>query len=164
MRLDVAQLLKENIGPQVDVDFNLRFYHLADDIDVTFLKGTLTLWRTAEGIWARGSLIVGVDLQCVRCLTPVTEALEVELDERFQLPPIEASEAGQVFPIDDDYSIDLGPVLRELVILATPMHVVCRADCVGLCTTCGKDLNEEPCDCQPDDIDPRMAALKALIT
>jgi uncharacterized protein len=149
MRLDVNQLLAENPGSQVDVDFDLGFCHLADDIDVTSLKGTLNLLRTTEGIWARGSLIVGVDLQCVRCLTPVTKALDVELDERFQLPPIEASEVSQVFPIDDDSSIDLGPVLRELVILATPMHVLCQADCAGLCASCGKDLNQGPCDCQP---------------
>ena len=164
MRLDVAQLLKEDIGSQVDVDFDLGFHHLADDVDVTSLKGTLNLWRTTEGIWARGSLIVGVDLQCVRCLAPVTEAFEVELDECFQLPPIEVSEVSQVFPIDDDYCIDLGPVLRELVVLGTPMRVVCRADCAGLCATCGKDLNQGLCDCQPDDIDPRMVALKALLT
>jgi DUF177 domain-containing protein len=164
MRLSVAQLLKENIGSQVDVGLDLSDHRLADDIEVSFLKGTLNLWRTTEGIWARGSLIVGVDLQCVRCLAPVTEAFEVELDERFQLPPIEASEVDQVSLIDDDYSIDLGPVLCELVVLGTPMRVVCRADCAGLCVTCGKDLNQGLCDCQPDDIDPRMAALKALLT
>jgi uncharacterized protein len=164
MRIDVRQLLQENVGAQVDVSLNLGFQCLCDDVDVTSLKGTVSLWRTPEGIWAHGSLAVDVDLQCARCLAPVIETLDLELDERFQLAPIKASQAGQVYPIDADHHIDLGPVLRELVIVSTPMHVLCRADCAGLCPICGNDLNKGPCDCQTEDIDPRMAALKALLT
>ena len=164
MRIDVEQLLRESIGAQVDVTLDLGPQCLSDDVDVSSIKGTLHFLRTTEGIWARGFLAVDVNLQCVRCLISVSETLSLELDERFQLPPIDAHDGEQVFPIDADYHIDLGPPLRELVIVATPMRVICRADCGGLCPTCGKDLNQGPCDCQPDEVDPRMAALRALLT
>ena len=153
MRINVEQLLRESIGAQVDVAFDLGAQCLSDDIDVFSIKGTVYLLRTTEGIWVRGSLAVDVDLQCVRCLTPVIKTLTLELDERFQLPPIRASEGEQVFPIDADHHIDLGPILRELVIVDTPMRVLCGPDCEGLCPVCGKDLNQGPCDCQPDEID-----------
>jgi uncharacterized protein len=51
-----------------------------------------------------------------------------------------------------------------LVIVSTPMRVLCRYDCEGICPTCGKNLNEGMCDCEVDDIDPRMAALRTLLT
>ena len=164
MRIDVGPLLKEPIDAQVDIEFSLGPQCLSDDVDVASIRGTLNLWRTTEGIWARGSFAVDVDLQCVRCLTPVVRTLDIELDERFQLLPASASDEEPAFPIDADHHIDLEPILRELVILATPMRVLCQTDCRGICPTCGKDLNEGACDCEPDDIDPRMAALQSLLT
>ncbi|MBN1642825.1 MAG: DUF177 domain-containing protein [Anaerolineae bacterium] len=164
MRIDVSGLLFEGVGAQVDYGVDLGFCQLSDDTSVLSLRGTLHLWRTTEGIWVRGSLAAEVDLQCVRCLASVIHVIEMELDERFRFPPIPASEADQVYPIEADHHIDLAPALRELVIVSTPMHVLCREDCAGLCPMCGKDLNEGPCDCEVDDVDPRLAALKALLT
>jgi uncharacterized protein len=163
MRIDVGELLLEKTGAQVDVEISLGHQRLSEDLDVTSVKGTLHLGRTTEGIWARGELAVGIDLQCVRCLAPVEQELEIELDERFRLPPIDEADRGEVYPISVDHHIDLEPVLREAVIVATPMRVLCRAECAGLCPICGKDLNEGPCDCPADDIDPRMAALRVLL-
>ena len=163
MRIDVSELLLEKTRAQVDVEISLGHQLLSDDLDVTSVNGTLHLGRTTEGIWVRGTLAVGVDLQCVRCLVPVERELEIELDERFQLPPIDGEDKGEVYPIDVDHHIDLEPVLREAVIVSTPMRVLCRVDCAGLCPTCGQDLNEGSCDCPTDDIDPRMAALRVLL-
>jgi uncharacterized protein len=163
MRIDVAQLLKDPIGTQVDVKLDLGFCCLADDVAVNAVTGRLNLVHTDEGIWVTGLLAVNVDLQCVRCLDPVVEAVQVELDERFHLPQVKVPEGDQVYPIDADNHLDLRPALRELVIVSTPMHVLCRRDCLGLCPECGKNLNEGPCDCQTDHIDPRLAVLKALM-
>jgi uncharacterized protein len=164
MRIDVGQLLREPIGAQVDIELNLGSQCLCDDVDVLSIKGRLNLWRTTEGVWVRGALAVKVDQQCVRCLTPVINTLDIELDERFQLPPILASDEEQVFAIDADHRIDLTPILRELVIVSTPMRVLCQPDCGGICPICGKNLNEGMCDCKTDDVDPRMAALQSLLT
>ncbi|HKY73347.1 MAG TPA: DUF177 domain-containing protein [Nitrospira sp.] len=43
--------------------------------------------------------------------------------------------------------IELAPMLREHIILASPMQPLCRENCAGLCPQCGKDLNEGPCQC-----------------
>jgi uncharacterized protein len=42
------------------------------------------------------------------------------------------------------------------------MKPLCRADCSGLCPTCGKDLNEGQCNCERTEIDPRWAKLSKL--
>ena len=51
--------------------------------------------------------------------------------------------------------------MREQVLLATPVKLVCREDCKGLCPHCGSNLNVEPCNCQQPS-DPRWAALSDL--
>jgi len=60
---------------------------------------------------------------------------------------VEAEDEG-----DDRYfyqgdHIELAPMLREHIILASPMQPLCRENCAGLCARCGKDLNEGPCQC-----------------
>ena len=42
------------------------------------------------------------------------------------------------------------------------MNAVCREDCQGLCGTCGQNLNEAKCKCDPKPVDPRLAALKNI--
>jgi uncharacterized protein len=163
MRIDIAQLLNDPLGTQADLELSLGFSCLDDDLSVDSVQGRLRLVRTNEGVWATGDLSVGVDLQCARCLTSVSETIEVELDERFHLSHVHVSEGERSYPIDAEHYLDLKPVLRELVIVSTPIQTVCRRDCAGLCPECGEDLNKGQCECQPDDIDPRLAVLKALM-
>ncbi len=60
-------------------------------------------------------------------------------------------------------TIDLDPVVREQVLLALPVSVLCRDDCKGLCTTCGQDLNEKDCGHgKVKEVDVRLAKLKDI--
>lgn len=58
--------------------------------------------------------------------------------------------------------LNLLDVLREDVWLARPAVAVCKADCKGLCSQCGKDLNRGSCGCPVDDSDHPFAKLKNL--
>lgn len=44
--------------------------------------------------------------------------------------------------------INAGELLREQVLLAMPIRVVCKQSCKGLCLHCGADLNNEACNCE----------------
>lgn len=60
-------------------------------------------------------------------------------------------------------TIDLDPVVREQVMLALPVSVLCRDDCKGLCSTCGQDLNEKDCGHgKVKEVDVRLAKLKDI--
>jgi uncharacterized protein len=85
----------------------------------------------------------------------------MELDDLFYYPP-QSAPAGEL-TIGDDGFLDLGPVVRQLAVLAVPMQVYCRPDCLGLCPECGANLNEGPCNCEPDDVDPRLTGLRSLL-
>jgi uncharacterized protein len=163
MRIDVLQLLREPIGTQASIEFDLGFQRLSDDLSVNAVGGRLDLLHTDEGVLVQGILSVAVDLECGRCLIPVSQTITIEVDEQFVSSSPSASDGDQVYLIDPDHHLDMRPILRDQVIVSTPMHVLCVDDCLGLCPSCGKNLNEGPCDCQLDDIDPRLAVLRTLM-
>ncbi|MBP6632887.1 MAG: DUF177 domain-containing protein [Kofleriaceae bacterium] len=145
---------------------------LALDIDL-HVDGT-SVFVTGK---AAGHVVVG----CGRCVGPVriaiTEALRVTFMPRSELADDTdaAASAGEgdddpgqevagadldLFPYDGE-TIDLEPLIRELLVLAVPYAPLCREDCQGLCPQCGTDRNTQTCQCQRP-VDPRFAALAGL--
>lgn len=58
--------------------------------------------------------------------------------------------------------VDLTPRIREDMILALPHKTLCRTDCRGLCPSCGANLNERSCGCEPGGGDSSWQALDSL--
>jgi uncharacterized protein len=141
---------------------------LWEDTDLA-LRGTvmveLAVSATPTGqVVARGALRASLDRKCRRCLEPVDPVI----DERLELVWAVADELGD----EEDEQIrvlaptgnqlDMGPAIREELVLTAPPWVLCREDCCGLCPHCGVNLNVEECSCSPDERDPRWDALRAL--
>jgi uncharacterized protein len=172
MRYNVAQLLKEHSGAtrQHMLDGNIE--NLDPDIKpISTINGTLQFIRTPEGVFVTGALHCSIELECSRCLDVYAYPLRFNLEEEFR-PTIDIStgaslprteEAEPATQIDAHHELDLTEVLRQNILLALPAHRVCRNQCAGLCSQCGKNLNEGPCGCKKDDIDPRMEKLKELL-
>lgn len=122
-----------------------------------------------DGIRVRVRAEVEGLADCDRCLEPV--AVPIRLDYReLYLTPEQAGprgagdDGGDVRRIVyEGDAIDLSEGLRQNLLLALPMKVVCREDCRGLCPRCGRNLNEGECGCRVEDIDPRMEALRPLL-
>jgi uncharacterized protein len=174
---NVAQLLKEPIGATrnnvVDADLHdlvpeAEFTQAADEPSVS-LSGLLRFMHVTNGVLIQGDLKAVLTLPCVRCLEPVEVPVEVAVEETFE-PTIDVITGQSVRPeeedralwIDEHHILDLQEVLRQDVLVAIPVHVVCRPDCRGLCASCGKNLNEGDCDCKTEP-DPRWAALQELL-
>ncbi len=62
----------------------------------------------------------------------------------------------------DGDRLDINRVVLEQVYLSLPMKPLCREDCRGLCTVCGRNLNEGECDCDRTTVDPRLKILEKL--
>ena len=75
-------------------------------------------------------------------------------------PTAGAGPEDELYPIADD-TIDLGPLVRDAVVLELPMAPLCREDCAGLCPQCGANRNEGDCGCVAPR-DPRWANLDVL--
>ncbi len=69
-----------------------------------------------------------------------------------------------VFLHPDTDKIDLDKDIRDYAILAVPMKKLCSEECKGLCPKCGKNLNDDLCDCIEEIIDPRWEVIQKLKT
>ncbi len=74
-------------------------------------------------------------LSCDRCL------------EDFTLPFLKQAKLNLF--IENKTEIDITDNLREEIILSYPLKTLCKPDCLGLCVSCGKNLNREKCSCKP---------------
>lgn len=110
-------------------------------------------------------ILVSVDIDtdyrgvCGRCLTDVSEPVEVEFQELFAYPGSEQTD----FEVHDDH-VDLEPPVREAIVLSLPFQPVCQPDCPGLDPVTGERLTERTVQEQPAPIDPRWAALQDYTT
>lgn len=129
----------------------------------------LRLESVLEGVLVTGTAAAAYESECSRCLDPVTGEVTVDLTELFVFPETDAR--GRVVPRDSadtdaaevqDDSIDLGPTVRDALVLALPLAPVCRQTCLGLCPQCGFRLDDDPKH-HHDQVDSRWAALVPLL-
>jgi uncharacterized protein len=123
-------------------------------------------------VFARGTLRGRATVACSRCLAPVA----LSVDERFELTFLPHEEAPAADDDGDDdlelddvdlaahdgIEVDVGPVLRDHVILSVPYAPLCSDGCKGLCQHCGANLNDTTCACSSQAPTSRWAALEQL--
>lgn len=125
--------------------------------------------KVVQDIRLKGKLDTSLEVACARCLEPVV----YEVDRSFDLlyRPLGTDAGHEELSITDaeaeigyyqGESLLLEDALREQVLLAVPLKLLCREDCKGLCPQCGKNLNESQCSCAEQMEDPRWAALKEI--
>ena len=125
----------------------------------------LRLEAVMEGVLVTGTASAALEGECVRCLEPIRDEIEVTFQELFVYDDIRdaegAEEDDEVSMLQDDL-IDLEPLLRDAVVLALPFQPLCQDDCPGLCAECGVRLADQPDHRHEAAIDPRWAALTEL--
>ena len=112
----------------------------------------------ADGLIVRGSVAAPAVLRCNRCLTEVPFAVEAAITQAYGLPSEE-----DILEIEANGSIDLGPALHDELSLEFPLAPLCTEGCLGLCPTCGTDLNKDPCRGHPEESSSPFGALKDLL-
>lgn len=132
------------------------------------LAWSATAERAGEEIRITGSLNGAVEWSCSRCLEPA----QCKVSRAFDLFFRQRDE--KIFDEDDDIELteedlrtsfftgtqlEIGDIIREQVMLALPMKVLCRLDCKGLCPVCGTNLNNNSCSCPTEQFSPHMDEL-----
>jgi uncharacterized protein len=169
---NVAQLLKSPVGTSLTEDIDEEHVVLDEDIKLVGpLTGHVRMRRINQGLLVDGWVDVTLELSCTRCLKDFEQPMHVTFAERFY-PTVDVvtgiplspsdEEEDDAFPIDEHHQLDLTEAVRQAVLLAIPMATLCKEDCAGLCSQCGKDLNLGPCNCEPE-VDTRMSVLKTLL-
>jgi len=120
----------------------------------------LRLESVEEGIVATGTARARVTGECVRCLDPISDDVEVEFQELYVYPESDATD-DEARRLDGD-DLDLEPAVRDALVLDLPFQPTCRPDCPGLCPECGARLADDPGHDHGPPTDPRWAALADL--
>jgi uncharacterized protein len=115
----------------------------------------LMVTREAEQILVDGDISATLLFHCSRCLQesayPVSGAVHLFLAPAGgQAQPegvyqLNAADMEQLYY--QDGGVETNDIVREQLLLSIPMRVLCRPECLGLCATCGKNLNEGACGC-----------------
>ena len=130
------------------------------------VEADLELIREADSIKLRGHLQGALQVACSRCL----QDFVLELDEIIDFTLVRSLSADAPYEIDlqpedldteffDGVTIDVDLIVAEQIFLALPQKPLCRAQCAGLCSGCGADLNREECKCEKVE---RVSAFHAL--
>jgi uncharacterized protein len=126
----------------------------------------LRLEAVMEGVLVTGSATAALEGECVRCLEPIDDEIDVTFQELFvyddqgHLPAEDGEDDGVRRLVGD--LVDLEPLLRDAVVLELPFQPLCEDDCPGLCIECGARLKDDPDHAHEAAVDPRWAGLAAL--
>lgn len=98
---------------------------------------------------------------CDRCGQPTVASHIVNINKSLATS-IEGEESETILLVPD-MKLDVNELIYTEVVVSLPMKHLCSEDCKGICSKCGKNLNEGECGCPKKEIDPRLAALADLL-
>jgi uncharacterized protein len=141
--------------PVADFDFGGQRYRVPDGI----VRATLDVSHTTTGYSLRLRMETPLEGPCIRCLGDAGQLVTADAREVDQ--PGGGEELSS--PYLEDEQLDLRAWARDALALALPTQILCREDCLGLCSICGENLNEAgPDHAHEPEPDPRWAALREL--
>lgn len=163
MLLDLKKLF-ENEGEVIPFQFELDL----SDTEVSGVHPFVSpvqisgkVQNVAQTVYLTAQADFQFAISCDRC----AEDMQTQYHYTFSHPLImEMNEEDQdTYILAQDGKLDLDELLRADILLALPVKYLCKADCKGLCAVCGSNLNNESCQCNQHQIDPRLEVLKQLI-
>ena len=137
--LDINDFMKSD-EPVLAFDFAVDLSQLDDAFSAVSISGKI---KNVAGEFRFSATVQGqYATVCDRCLDPVLLDLTAVLDT--VIAP-ERSEDDSV--IVTDGRIDLCRTIYDALVLSLPSKILCCPDCRGLCSMCGRNLNDENCEC-----------------
>ena len=120
--------------------------------------------RGKRKLFIEGAMDLVIVIPCGRCLedVPVQFALSFKKEVDMSLTEEQRRMALDESVFIHGYDLDVDELVYSEILVNWPSQVLCREDCMGICGTCGKNLNQGPCDCDHTDLDPRMAQIRDI--
>ena len=129
MKNDDPKVFEEEINPET-LDLDIGVMHFSEPIRVraeaSKSDDDLTVETHVEGEWT---------FDCSLCLEEFNNLFEKDFTLHYDIKGLDS------VVIDAD--------VRDEIILDYPIRILCKPDCKGLCLSCGANLNEGACGCEP---------------
>jgi uncharacterized protein len=130
------------------------------DVDVDVM-----LEKTGKQIYVKTDVRTTGMFSCDRCAGPFSMPLHAfyQMYYVWDTGDAELYDPSEVQVIPGGLPlIDLADDVRQTVMLAIPLKLLCKDDCRGLCPHCGTDLNTGSCTCASGATDPRFEMLRGF--
>ena len=145
-----GKTIQESVIPELEkIDFQMGSFPVLAKEPVE-----LTITNTGDKVLeltGTGKITVGIP--CDRCLETVAVEIPLEFKKKLDM---KLSDEERVNDLDESSYLE--------VLICWPLKVLCKEDCKGICSRCGKNLNEGPCGCKEEPKDPRMAAISDIFS
>lgn len=144
---------------------------------ITFQLGTfpvldrepveLTITNTGKRVLElTGTGRITVGIPCDRCLEQVSVDIPLQFQRKLDL---KLTDEERVNDLDESsyltgMDLEVDQLVCLEVLMSWPLKVLCKEDCKGICSQCGKNLNDGPCGCVDEPKDPRMAAISDIFS
>lgn len=150
-------------GSKKEFDFCFEpEYSLSDDISLDApgiaVSGKIENNTGIVSLSARAKFSATV--VCSRCAEGFKKDFQVDI-EHLLANNLENDDNDDYIVVENSV-LQLSSLVCEDIIFSLPLRFLCDEECKGLCSRCGKNLNNGPCDCKKE-VDPRMAALLSLL-
>lgn len=134
---------------QIDLELT-EFCYQGKDYKVLEKKPIfLKLVNTGKGkAEITGETSLTFQLFCDRCLEEVPHTFEITFT--------------QDVTDEEGFQLDVESLICNEIMLDWPMKILCREDCKGICSVCGKNRNDGECGCDTFVPDPRMAKIQEI--
>ena len=151
--LDLNDVL-QHPGRKVAVDISTELPQ-EEDIDlVAPLEGFLEAVSTGNILLITGEFKTKVVVECARCLAPLENELEFEIDEQFSVEGVPSSLSQQDFArvvsdepyeLFDGNSLIVEALLRQALLLSVPIQPLCEFGWDGPCpVAAARAINSRP--------------------
>jgi len=95
---------------------------------------------TSQSVYLQGKITTTLHGVCDRCNESADTIVEIsDILHEYE------NALGKPLDLTDD--------IREDILTALPVRILCKEDCKGLCPYCGQNLNQEQCTCEPPVFD-----------
>lgn len=158
-----GKTIHETVTPELEkIDFQMGSFPVLAKEPVE-----LTITNTGDKVLeltGTGKITVGIP--CDRCLETVAVEIPLEFKKKLDM---KLSDEERVNDLDESsyltgMNLDVDRLVYLEVLICWPLKVLCKEDCKGICSRCGKNLNEGPCGCKEEPKDPRMAAISDIFS
>ncbi len=154
VRLSTVAIERQPVGSEETFSITLADWPAA--------RGPLRAAGTLSRLEAGLAVTVRADWQaegrCDRCLGEVAVPVSGEATASTVW-----ADPGETHLQVSDQEINLMPLLEEIEVLSWPSKVLCSESCLGLCPSCGQNLNQGRCRCRPEVAPGPFAGLRDLL-
>ncbi len=139
----VKDLLQAEVGERREDTFTLTPETIEQLTDLKFeqpITMQLEALRIDDGLLITLSFHAPIKLQCSRCSIEFSKDIRGALALEYMTEgPFEDEQ-----PVTSKLTVSLQQHIIDTIVPSLPEYPLCKKDCMGLCTNCGVNLNDQP--------------------